>query len=92
MLRPKQTIEITEELKLLLGQQAELLKHRFETLTEDELRTYCKGHLAHYKVPRYIRFVSEFPQTVTGKIQKFKIREQMIHDLGLDAAARREMA
>jgi len=61
-------------------------------LTEEELRGFCKGHLAHYKVPRYIRFVSEFPQTVTGKIQKFKIREQMIQELGLDAAARREMA
>lgn len=59
---------------------------------EDELRAFCKGHLAHYKVPRYIRFVTEFPQTVTGKIQKFKIREAMINELGLDAAAKREMA
>jgi fatty-acyl-CoA synthase len=61
-------------------------------MSEDELRTFCKGHLAHYKVPRYVRFVSEFPQTVTGKIQKFKIREAMIEDLGLAAAAKREMA
>lgn len=52
-------------------------------LTEDDLRAYCRQHLAHYKVPRYIRFVDAFPQTVTGKIQKFKIREQMIGELGL---------
>jgi fatty-acyl-CoA synthase len=62
------------------------------SLTEDELRQYCKGHLAHYKIPRYIRFVTEFPQTVTGKIQKFKIREQMIQELGLDQVASRETA
>ena len=51
--------------------------------TEEEIRQYCKEHLAHYKVPRYVRFVTEFPQTVTGKIQKFRIREQMIEDLDL---------
>jgi fatty-acyl-CoA synthase len=63
-----------------------------EALTEDALRQFCKGHLAHYKIPRYIRFVTEFPQTVTGKVQKYKIREKMIEDLGLDTAAKREMA
>lgn len=51
---------------------------------EDELRKFCRANLAHYKVPRYIRFVKEFPQTVTGKIQKFKIREQMVAELGLE--------
>jgi fatty-acyl-CoA synthase len=51
--------------------------------TEDEIRDFCRARLAHYKVPRYVRFVSQFPQTVTGKIQKFKIRQQMIDDLGL---------
>lgn len=51
--------------------------------SEDEIRQYCKAQLAHYKAPRYVRFVAEFPQTVTGKIQKFKIREQMIEQLGL---------
>ncbi len=61
-------------------------------LTEDELRCFCKGQLAHYKVPRYVRFVQEFPQTVTGKIQKFRIREAMVSELGLDATAKREMA
>ena len=46
-----------------------------ETLTEDELRAFCQGQIAHYKVPRYIRLVSAFPMTVTGKIQKFKLRD-----------------
>ncbi|MCA9154987.1 MAG: AMP-binding protein, partial [Planctomycetales bacterium] len=53
------------------------------SVTEQALRDFCRANLAHYKVPRYIRFVDSFPQTVTGKIQKFKIREQMIADLGL---------
>lgn len=56
---------------------------RGATLTSEELREFCRRELAHYKVPRYVRFVDEFPQTVTGKIQKFKIREQMMGDLGL---------
>ncbi len=54
-----------------------------QSLTEDELREFCKGQIAHYKVPRYIRFVDAFPMTVTGKIQKFKIREIMKERLGL---------
>ena len=54
-----------------------------QTLTEDGLKAFCKGQIAHYKVPRYIRFVSEFPMTVTGKIQKFKIRDEMKQQLGL---------
>lgn len=62
------------------------------SLTEEDLRQFCKGHLAHYKIPRYIRFVTEFPQTVTGKIQKFKIRELMIEQLGLQAVSNRETA
>jgi fatty-acyl-CoA synthase len=52
-------------------------------LAEDEVREFCKAKLARFKVPRYVRFVEAFPQTVTGKIQKFKIREQMISDLNL---------
>jgi fatty-acyl-CoA synthase len=51
--------------------------------TADEIRQYCKAKLAHYKVPRYVEFVDSFPQTVTGKIQKFKIREAMMQKLGL---------
>ncbi|WP_298289582.1 AMP-binding protein [Thiomonas sp.] len=51
--------------------------------TEDAIRDFCKGQIAHYKIPRYIRFVSSFPLTVTGKVQKFKIREAMMAELGL---------
>jgi fatty-acyl-CoA synthase len=53
------------------------------TVTEDELRDYCRADLAHFKVPRYIRFVTEYPMTVTGKVQKYKIREQLVAELGL---------
>jgi len=55
-------------------------------LTTDQIRQRCRDKLAHYKVPRYVCLVETFPQTVTGKIQKFKIRERMIHDLGLEEA------
>ncbi|MBP6718161.1 MAG: AMP-binding protein, partial [Rhodoferax sp.] len=54
-----------------------------QTVTEDELKAFCQGQIAHYKVPRYIRLVSAFPMTVTGKIQKFKIRDEMTQQLGL---------
>ena len=57
------------------------------TLTEDDLKEFCKGKIAHYKVPRYVKFTDEFPMTVTGKIQKFKMREQAVEELGLQAAA-----
>jgi fatty-acyl-CoA synthase len=53
----------------------------------EELRQFCKGALAHFKVPRYIRFTTEFPMTVTGKIQKFKMREISIDELDLQGAA-----
>jgi fatty-acyl-CoA synthase len=51
--------------------------------TEDEIRDFCKGRIAHYKVPRYIRFVDDFPKTVTGKVQKFIMRKEMAEELGL---------
>jgi fatty-acyl-CoA synthase len=54
-----------------------------QSLTEDAVRAFCKGQIAHYKVPRYIRFVDAFPMTVTGKIQKFRIRDAMKEELGL---------
>lgn len=54
-----------------------------QELTEEAVRAFCKGQIAHYKVPRYIRFVTGFPMTVTGKIQKFKIRDEMKDQLGL---------
>jgi fatty-acyl-CoA synthase len=53
------------------------------SLTEQELAEFCKGSIAHYKIPKYIRFVDEFPMTVTGKIQKFAMRQKMIDDLHL---------
>ena len=55
--------------------------------TDDEIREFCRGKIAHYKIPRYVRFVDEFPMTVTGKVQKYLMREQSIADLGLDPAA-----
>jgi fatty-acyl-CoA synthase len=55
------------------------------TVTEDELREFCRGKIAHYKVPRYVRFVDEFPMTVTGKVQKYKMREEAVVALGLSA-------
>jgi fatty-acyl-CoA synthase len=54
------------------------------TLDEQEVRDFCRAQIAHYKVPRYVRFVTEFPMTVTGKIQKFKMREMMKELLDLD--------
>ena len=54
-----------------------------QSVTEEDIRAFCKGQIAHYKVPRYIRFVDAFPMTVTGKIQKFKIRETMMEQLQL---------
>ena len=57
------------------------------TLDEDELREYCRGKIAHYKVPRYVATCSDFPMTVTGKVQKHKLREQAIETLGLHVAA-----
>jgi fatty-acyl-CoA synthase len=56
------------------------------SLDEDELRDWCRDQIAHFKVPRYVKFVDEFPMTVTGKVQKFKMREQAIDELGLAAA------
>ena len=56
-----------------------------ETATAEEIREFCKGQIAHYKIPRYVEFVDAFPMTVTGKIQKFVMREQTIGKLGLTA-------
>jgi fatty-acyl-CoA synthase len=53
------------------------------SLGEDEVRDYCRGRIAHFKVPRYVRFVDEFPMTVTGKVQKFKMRDAAVEELGL---------
>ena len=56
------------------------------TLTGAEIRAYCKGKIATYKIPRYYKFVDGFPMTVSGKIQKYKMREQSVHELGLEKA------
>ena len=55
--------------------------HAGEACTEQDIRNFCTDHIAHYKVPRYIRFVDEFPMTVTGKIQKFVMRKRMAEEL-----------
>ena len=52
------------------------LRDGAEELTAESLREYCSGKLAHYKVPRYVRVMDEFPMTVTGKIRKIELREQ----------------
>ena len=59
-----------------------------QSVTVDELREFCQGQIATNKIPRYIRFTTEFPTTVTGKIQKFRMREISIEELGLADAAR----
>jgi len=55
-----------------------------ETSHVEEIVSFCRGQIAHYKVPRYIEFVEEFPMTVTGKVQKFAMRDRMTTRLGLD--------
>jgi fatty-acyl-CoA synthase len=72
---PRYGEEICAWIKLKAGQ----------TATPEEIREFCKGQIAHYKIPRYIEFVPEFPMTITGKIQKFVMREQTITKLGLKA-------
>ncbi len=61
-------------------------------LTAEEVRGYCQGKIAHYKIPRYVRFTDAFPMTVTGKVQKYKMREESIADLGLEAASQTRTA
>ena len=56
-----------------------------QTATPEDIREFCKGQIAHYKIPRYVEFVSDFLMTITGKIQKFVMREQTIGKLGLKA-------
>ena len=54
------------------------------TLTEEELRTFCKDRIAHYKIPKYWKFVTEFPMTISGKIRKVEMREIAARELGLE--------
>jgi fatty-acyl-CoA synthase len=62
------------------------------SLTTEQVREYCTGKIAHYKVPRYVRLTDEFPMTVTGKVQKFKMRQTSVSELGLEAASTIETA
>jgi fatty-acyl-CoA synthase len=64
-----------------------IVVHDGETLSEEELKDFCAGQIAHQKVPRYVRFVDAFPMTVTGKVQKFVMRQAMIEELGLTLEA-----
>lgn len=57
-----------------------------ETSTDDEMRAYARGQIAHFKIPRYIKFVEEFPMTVSGKVQKYLMRQVSVKELGLLAA------
>ena len=70
---PKYGEEICAWVVLKAGEQA----------TADDIRDYCRGQIAHYKIPRYVRFVDEMPMTITGKVQKFAMRKQMIDELQL---------
>ncbi len=62
------------------------------TVSEESVREFCRGRIAHYKVPRYVKFVEAFPMTVTGKVRKVEMREQSITELGLESAATTRMA
>ena len=70
---PKYGEEVCAWIVLRAGEQA----------TEDEIRSYCRDRIAHYKIPRYIRFVGEMPMTITGKVQKFVMRQHMVEELQL---------
>jgi fatty-acyl-CoA synthase len=62
--------------------------HDGAELDEEAVKDFCRGKIAHYKVPRYVRFVVEFPMTVSGKVQKYKMREISTAELGLEAASK----
>lgn len=79
---PKYGEEIVAWIKLKPNEQA----------TAEEIRDFCKGKIAHYKVPRYIKFVDSYPMTISGKIQKFIMRKESIAELGLQSAASIETA
>jgi fatty-acyl-CoA synthase len=65
-----------------------IVLHAGAELDEDRVKAFCREKIAHYKIPRYVRFVDEFPMTVSGKVQKYKMREVSTAELGLDAAAK----
>ena len=80
-------------------------RHRFDTLatywvklrpgtmaSDEELTRFCRGRIATFKIPRFWKFVDEFPTTVTGKVQKFRMRETAIAELGLQSASEQRTA
>ena len=64
-----------------------IVLHENESASVEEIRDFCHGRISHHKIPRHVRFVNSFPLTVTGKVQKYRIREAMIAELGLKTAA-----
>src|SRR5262249_39296220 len=63
-----------------------------QSLTLDGVRDFCRDKIAHYKIPRYLKITDDFPMTVTGKVQKFRMREISIAELGLEEIARQRTA
>ena len=63
-----------------------------ETADSEEIREFCRDRIAHFKIPRYVKVTEEFPMTVTGKIQKFRMREMAVEELGLEVASQLETA
>ncbi len=63
-----------------------------ESADSEEIREFCRGRIAHFKIPRYVKVTEEFPMTVTGKIQKFRMREMAVEELGLESASKIETA
>ena len=61
-------------------------------MTDEDLIAFCRGRIATFKIPRFWKFVDEFPMTVTGKVQKFRMREAAIAELGLQRASAQETA
>jgi fatty-acyl-CoA synthase len=57
-------------------------------LTEEDVRTYCRGQISHQKIPRYFQFVESYPLSASGKVQKFVLRERAIKTLGLEDVAK----
>ena len=60
-----------------------VILHEGVDATEKDIRNFCQGRIARYKIPRYVRFVTGFPMTVTGKVAKYMLREQMARDIGV---------
>ena len=65
-----------------------VIPHDGASLSEEDVREYCRGKIAHYKIPRYVMFVDGWPMTVSGKVQKYKMRDESIQKLGLEGAAK----